>query len=154
MSCYLQIAPFNIFLVYLINGFIRKIQFENEEIQQEIDPPPSEELTEELPKEPPEEPEMVKEPKTPKATTEPKTLNMVEEEPKPKKRGRPKKEPAPKPEPKKRGRPPKKVIVDETPQVASIDPNVYNQQLFQALIAHNNASKQRRYSQWSSLVRF
>ena len=80
---------------------------------------------------------------------------MVEESeelPKPK-RGRPKKEPAPKPEPKKRGRP-KKVIVDETPQVASFDPNVYNQQLLQALIAHNNASKQRRYSQWSSLVRF
>ena len=43
---------------------------------------------------------MVKEPKTPKATTEPKTLNMVEEEPNPKTRGRPKKEPAPKPEPK------------------------------------------------------
>ena len=104
--------------------------------------------------EPPEEPETVKEPKTPKAVNEPKTLNMVEEEPPKPKRGRPKKAPAPKPEPKKRGRPPKKVTVDETPQVAPIDPNMYNQQLLQALIAHNNASKQRRYSQWSSLVRF
>ena len=100
---------------------------------------------------------MVKEPKTPKATTEPKTLNMVEEEPskpEPKKRGRPKKEPAPKPEPKKRGRPPKKVTIDETPQVAPIDSRSHNEQLLQAFIAHNSMSKIRQREQWSSLVRF
>ena len=98
---------------------------------------------------------MSEEPKTPNMSEESEPLKMVEksEEPPPKpKRGRPKKEPAPKPEAKNRGRP-KRVIVDGTQQVAPFDPNVYNEQLLQTLSAHNNASNLRQQSRWSSLVR-
>ena len=71
--------------------------------------------------------------------------------PAPKRRGRPKKEPAPKPAPKPRGRP--KSVTFEAPP-PQYDIAHYNQQLINAMIAHSNASRMQRQARWSSLVRF
>ena len=101
------------------------------------------ESPEPAPVEPPAEPAPV-EPPAERVASEPKT-------PAPKRRGRPKKEPAPKPAPKPKGRP-KTVQFEEPPP--QYDIAHYNQQLINAMIAHSNASRMQRQTRWGSLVRF
>ena len=85
------------------------------------------------------------------------------EKPAPKKRGRPKKEAAPRAEPKKRGRPPLPPkepprVPQPEPQIASaspiLDDATLNQYLLKALMDHKRASVLRREEHGRGLVKF
>ena len=85
------------------------------------------------------------------------------EKPAPKKRGRPKKEAAPRAEPKRRGRPPLPPkepprVPQPEPQIASappvLDDATLNQYLLKALMDHKRTSVLRREEHWRGLVKF
>ena len=103
-SCALH--QYKIFFLIIKNGSTWKTVPDNDEDLQEQPPDPPEPTETEVENEPENienEPEI--------AEIQPEIIEIQPEiQPETKKRGRPKKEPAPKPEPKKRGRPPKPIV--------------------------------------------